>query len=213
MTLVVFAGPSAGRLWTDWAARDDVDMRLPAVRGDVASLVNSDQPGTLVLADGAFDRSYAVGHRELLEAASLGWRIIGVSSLGAIRATDLPGTGVRGVGQAYGYLVNTKAPDDHLALIYEPEPPFRIFAEALFDVRQCLRDRALPAETGAIDAFLEDAARWWFGDRTRDQLQDRLETYVSADRAAQLLAPLASPLYNRAKQLDLIDLMKELLAR
>lgn len=212
MTLVVFAGPSAGKLWTEWAARDDIDMRLPAIRGDIASLVDSGPPGTLVLADGAFDRSYAVGHRELLEAVSVGWRIIGVASLGAIRAADLPGVGMRGVGRAYDYLVDTRAPDDHLALMYEPEPPFRIFAEALFDVRQCLRDSILPAETGAIDAFLEDAAQWWFGDRTRDQLRGRLEAYVGGDRAAQLIAPLASPHYNRAKQLDLIDLMKELLA-
>ena len=185
-------------------------MRPPAVRGDIDVLIAERTPGTLVLADGAFDRSYAVGHRELLASVARGWRVIGVSSMGAIRAADLPGSGITGFGAAYTYLVDTGAPDDHLALVHEPVAPFRVLAEALYDVRQCVLAGQEQHEDAALEAFLSTAATWWFGDRTLDRLGTLLATHVGGGRARQLLDPLHDPRHVRAKQADLINLMKEL---
>lgn len=210
MTAVVFAGPSLGHLWSRIVSVDRIDLRPPARRGDIDALLSGTVPSTLVLADGSFNHEYAVGHRELLRAIEEGWRAIGVSSMGAIRACELRYDGMEGYGRAYRYLVETSAPDDHLALTHQPEPPFRIFAEALFDVRHLLMTNATSEEYDRVAAFCVSVGSWWFADRTLPELYTHLLEFFSTLRASQLLKPLRDPLFRRAKQTDLVDLLREL---
>lgn len=210
LTTTVFAGPSAGFRWAEWDRLPQITMAPPAIRGDIALLIGQQPPGAIVLADGGFDHTYAVSHREILDALGAGWTVIGVSSIGAIRAADLIGSGMTGTGEAFRYLRTTGAPDDHLALVHEPCPPYRVHAEALFDVAVLLNRRSTPDEQAVVASFCADVGRWWFCDRTHDRLLAHLTTLLGPRRAAHLLAPLADPTYVRAKQADLETLMREL---
>lgn len=113
--LVVFLGPSmplaqARRLL-------DADYRPPIARGDILELA----PGTVVgLIDGVFHQDRAVSPRELSLALQRGIHILASSSMGALRAAEVPG--IEGVGRVYEmYRTRAIARDDEVALLFDPE--------------------------------------------------------------------------------------------
>lgn len=117
--VVVFLGPSL-ELGT---ARQllEADYRPPAARGD---LQNAVQGGARLigLIDGVFFQECAVAHREILYALGRGVKVIGASSMGALRASELDRYGMEGVGRIYeqfksGVLIS----DDEVALLFDPE--------------------------------------------------------------------------------------------
>lgn len=209
----IFAGPSAGVDWEVWNRTQCFELRPPAVRNEIRALVEQRPAGTIILADGAFDREYAVSHREIMFAMNEGWTVFGVSSMGAIRAADLRFNGMIGRGSAFKYLVAENAPDDHLAVVHEARPPFRVLAESLFDVRAILASRATAEEATVIGEYVNDVAHWWFCDRTPELLLRHLGRMVGLRRAQFLLDPLFRPGYSRQKKLDLDELVMELIVK
>jgi hypothetical protein len=70
-------------------------------RGDFADLLARDRPGTVVLTDGIFANSLAVTPTECRELLERGWTVIGASSMGALRASELWSVGMIGIGEVY----------------------------------------------------------------------------------------------------------------
>ncbi|PKL60877.1 MAG: TfuA-related McrA-glycine thioamidation protein, partial [Methanomicrobiales archaeon HGW-Methanomicrobiales-4] len=60
----------------------------PVRRGDLASAIAA-RPKIIGIIDGLFFENAAVGHREVLGALRAGIRVIGASSMGALRAAEL----------------------------------------------------------------------------------------------------------------------------
>lgn len=112
---VVFVGPSIPL----HEARKivDADFRPPCRRGDLANLPG----GSLIgLIDGVFYQNDAVSPRELVYALQRGVRILGSSSMGALRAVEVPG--IQGVGHVYEmYKSGVIDSDDEVALIFDSE--------------------------------------------------------------------------------------------
>jgi TfuA protein len=166
---VVFLGPSLELR----AARAvlDADFRPPAARGDFTQAV-SDGAGVIGLIDGVFFQESSVGHREILAALSAGVRVVGASSMGALRAAELHSLGMEGVGEVFrmyrdGLLVS----DDEVALAFDPESCLPL-SEPLVNIRATLA-RAL--DEGIIDpaageALLYAAKALYYPDRTYPRL-------------------------------------------
>jgi hypothetical protein len=166
---VVFLGPSLDRP----AARAilSADYRPPAARGDVTRAVADGTP-VIGLIDGVFFQESSVGHREILAALAAGVRVVGASSMGALRAAELRTLGMEGVGEVYRmYRDGVLVSDDEVALAFDPES-FTALSEPLVNIRATL-DRA-EAE-GVLDhatgqALLSSAASLYYPDRTYQRL-------------------------------------------
>jgi hypothetical protein len=93
---IVFLGPSlpvrdAKRLLPG------ADFRPPARQGDVFRAVDA-RPDVIVLIDGIFESAPSVWHHELIAAHASGITVLGASSMGALRAAELPGV-VKPIGE------------------------------------------------------------------------------------------------------------------
>lgn len=94
MKPVVFIGPSLGGHKLSF---DDLDLRPPAAVGDLA-LAAHGGVRTIGLVDGLFGTTAAVWHKEILFALSRGCRVLGSSSMGALRAAECQAFGMEPVG-------------------------------------------------------------------------------------------------------------------
>jgi hypothetical protein len=85
--VVLFAGPTlaASAHAQTLVRRRRWRVRPPVRRLDVAKLTAAERrPGIIVIVDGLFHDTLAVGHAEIREAMRRGWRVWGLSSMGAL---------------------------------------------------------------------------------------------------------------------------------
>ncbi len=183
------------------------------MRGDIDRLVAEPRyraDRVVVLADGIFGFEPAVSHAELCRALDAGWQVWGCSSMGAIRAWELRGEGMRGHGWVYAqFAAHEDFTDDELALLHLPAPPWDAFSEPLVNLRHALQERGAALGIGAaaqrrLIAWLQSL---WFGERTRTLMLDLLvgPLAVPAPAAVALLRHLER---RRIKNLDLQDLLR-----
>ncbi len=134
MSVIVFVGPTlrAGEV----QGLLPCEIRPPARQGDIfRALIN--QPEALVLIDGVFECVPSVWHHELRAALSQGVAVFGASSMGALRAAELHGQGMRGVGQIFEAFRDGALVDDaEVALLHAgPEHGHRALTVPLVQVR------------------------------------------------------------------------------
>lgn len=155
--IVVFLGPSMPH--DEARSILDADYRPPARRGDLLAAAR-DGADIICLIDGVFFQDSSVAHKEIIEALQMGVRVIGASSMGALRAAEMDVYGMEGVGEIYrAYRSGEIVADDEVALVFDPvtlEP----LSEPLVNIRHNLR---LAVNDGIIDdksaADLLDIAR------------------------------------------------------
>ena len=155
--IIVFLGPSldhvsAGKILA-------AEYRPPAKRGDILSAV-ADGATVIGLIDGVFHQDCAVAHREVMHAIKKGVKVIGASSMGALRAAELDTLGMVGIGEIYRqYAAKELESDDEVALIFDPETYIPL-SEPLVNIR-CSLNRAQAAGiiTPDLHATLLSAAR------------------------------------------------------
>ena len=176
---VVFLGPSLDR--REAAALLPADYRPPAARGDLTRAVADGAP-VIGLIDGVFFQESSVGHREILGALSAGVRVVGASSMGALRAAELHTLGMEGVGEVFrmyrdGILVS----DDEVALAFDPGSGAAL-SEPLVNIRATLAR----AETAGIieyadsEALLAAALSLYYPDRTYPRIVREAKTDVDS---------------------------------
>lgn len=172
--IVVFLGPS---LPVD-TARGILDALYlpPARRGDLL-LAGSQGAGTIVLIDGVFFQDCAVAHREVLAVIHEGVRVVGASSMGALRAAELDTLGMEGVGEVYRlYRDGVLTSDDEVALTFDPLT-YAPLSEPLVNIRATI---AVAEESGVLTRddgaciFLE-AQRRYFPDRRWEDILESLK--------------------------------------
>jgi len=169
--IVAFAGPSVPPNDRDGFA--GVDWRPPAEAGDLLRL-RSERSLTICLIDGYFDHRPAVRHKEILLLLSEGIRILGASSIGALRAAEMADFGMVGVGAIYrAYASGRIAGDDEVALVHGPaEWGWRPMSVPLVDVRATLCRALRTKMLGAEDArgLLRAAAATHYTERSWEGL-------------------------------------------
>ena len=148
--IIVFLGPSL-----DVTSAEQIlpaEYRPPAKRGD---LITAARGGAEIigLIDGVFHQESAVAHREILAALKGGIRVVGSSSMGALRAAEMDTLGMVGIGEIYRMYKNGKVEsDDEVALVFDPVSGMSL-SEPLINIRFTLK-RAL--NEGIIDAAAHD---------------------------------------------------------
>lgn len=175
--IVVTAGPTIGAADIH-AVVPNAEVVPPISFGDALryGLRTGD---TLLIVDGLFFQHAPVRHKELLTLIQDGVRVVGSSSMGALRAAELHPFGMEGYGWVFesyrnGYL----EADDEVAMVHgEPEDGYPVFVDALVNIRQTL---ARCVETGFLSAQLaadlvEKARRTPFTMRTWDRIFDAVE--------------------------------------
>src|ERR1700730_15150065 len=100
--VVMFVGPTLATSPRARTLARSYALRRPVRRDDIARLVRGRRkPGVIVIVDGVFHDTLAVGHAEIREALVRGWRVWGLSSMGAIRAREMAHLGMRGFGRVF----------------------------------------------------------------------------------------------------------------
>src|ERR1700730_7190315 len=150
---VVFLGPSLSL----GAARQilKADYRPPIRRGDLGGI----PAGSIVaIVDGVFDQALAVSTTEIRSALDRGIRVLGASSMGALRAVEVPG--VYGAGRIYEmYRSGAIESDDEVAICFDPTT-LSPLCEPLINVRHAVESLANPGTISrALAASIVGAAR------------------------------------------------------
>jgi hypothetical protein len=184
MTTVVFLGPSLD-LTEARTILPDAIFLPPARQASVVTALSIYHPQVIGLIDGVFGQSFAVWHKELLLALERGVRVLGASSMGALRAAELEPFGMVGVGEIYRrYSSGELEDDDEVAVTHAGEElAFRPLSEAMVNLRATFD---LAAERGVVtrDAaaqLLQIAKRLYFPERTLAMLFELARRELAED--------------------------------
>jgi len=169
MTLHVFAGPSLSQS----PVLEGVCPHPPIAHGDLYRLRLSGDD-TVLIVDGVYQHTAPIRHKEILELYAAGTPVYGTASLGALRACELLGHGMIGLGTVYGWYAGGRVISDaDVALTHgDADIDFRAFTHALVSVLS-VTDRLVTAERlGATVAaeIVELARRVHFSTRTNAAL-------------------------------------------
>lgn len=203
--IVVFLGPS---LPVDRAKQIlDAEYLPPAKRGDIyrAALEGAD---IICLIDGVFFQECSVAHKEIIDAIEMGSKILGASSMGALRASEMDVYGMEGVGEIYlAYKRGDLVADDEVALIFDPIV-FEPMSEPLVNIRHNL-EIALQREIiddAARNVMLETAQSRYFPERTYERMIKDCGGVVSPDA----LKRFREFINNERRDLKMEDALKAL---
>ncbi len=162
MRACVFVGPT---LRPEEVARViDAACLPPVTQGDVCRAV---QGGARIIGivDGLFSGAPSVWHKEILWALSQGVPVFGSASMGALRAAELHGFGMQGVGRVFqAFRDGVLEDDDEVAVVHGPaETGYLVASEAMVNIRATLaRAEAEGVLRGAARAALEAYAKALF---------------------------------------------------
>ena len=151
MATHVFAGPTIGANDVRQIVPNAV-THPPVRHGDLLRL----QPAaadTVLILDGLFFQAPAVRHKEILHLVRRGVRVVGASSMGALRAAELHPYGVVGVGQVFQwYADGTVTADDEVAVAHLDDDGHAQLSDALVSIRyglQAATSEALASDEAA----------------------------------------------------------------
>ena len=212
--VVLFVGPTMATSARARALASRFSVRRPVRRYDFARLAESRHPpGVLVIVDGAFHGTLAVGHAEIRDALARGVRVWGLSSMGAIRAREMAPLGMRGFGSVYErFCGGDDFHDDEVALLHERAAPYRPVTEPLVHLRAAIDHVVSRGLIGADDArdVVRDLESRWYGERTvRGTTRELTRRARGRDAAAAIACELADFDRFRMKTLDLVRFLEE----
>lgn len=205
----IFVGPS---LHGVTARPSEIDFLPPATQGDLIRAV-ARGARRIGLIDGYFGTCASVWHKEILYALSIGCQVWGASSMGALRAAECQGFGMRPVGAIAWQFASGELEDDaEVALVHAPaEADYIPFTEALVDARPTI---GAMLASGAIDrsecSNLINAARFLhFAERTVEAIAKLAADTPGRQRELEMLYEAHRV---RAKQIDALRLVGEMRA-
>lgn len=114
----IFIGPSGFGL--DKKLLEGWNIRPPCKQSDIIKLIENNSLEEILLVDGYYKSIPSPWHKEILLALEKGISVTGVSSLGALRASELNKYGLKGFGWVYEFIRDNEPLDDSLvALIHK----------------------------------------------------------------------------------------------
>lgn len=185
--IIVFLGPSLERDAAETIL--PADYRPPAKRGDLLHAVQ-DGAEIIGLIDGVFHQESAVAHREILTAIKNGVRVIGSSSMGALRAAEMDTLGMTGIGEVYHmYKRGELISDDEVALVFDPETGYSLsepLVNMRFTLREAERQRIISSQDHA--AFLAAAQSVFYPQRTYGRIVSEAGPAIDQETKGRFLA-------------------------
>lgn len=190
--LVAFLGPSLSAKNAQRIA-PDVQIWPPIRQSDLTTAIERCAPRAVLIVDGEFGQSLSVWHKEILHALQDGVRVIGCSSMGALRASELDRYGMEGVGEIYEYFRDGGlTADEDVALVYGRfDDEWVSHTWPTVNIRATVRDLVARDQwsTNDGDAVLAAAQSLHFSDRAGPPLVSALAVAgLPPDRAKALVA-------------------------
>ncbi|MEV0899180.1 TfuA-like protein [Actinoplanes sp. NPDC049802] len=150
MTIHVFAGPSLAD--SPVLDLDGVCPHPPIAHGDVYRL-RLDAGEAVLIVDGVYQHTAPVRHKEILDLYAEGVAVYGTASLGALRASELHGYGMTGLGTVFGWYQDGRVfSDADVALTHgDADVDYRAFTHAIVSILS-VADRLVAA--GRLDPDL-----------------------------------------------------------
>jgi TfuA protein len=209
---IVFYGPSIGEA----AIRQLIEATHapPVKRGDLAAAGEYD---VIVILDGEFGQSMSVSPKEILALLERGKTVIGASSMGALRASELDRHGMIGVGWVYDHFRRSAVRRDaDVALVYAPfdfKPMTVPMVDVEYWMEQAVAARLIDDRERTL--LVKTARKIFFAERTEERLMESLRRAVGAPTLAQVLAFSggAIPNVKHADALEAVRLAASLAAR
>lgn len=156
----------------------DSDLILPSIRrGHLLNLYSSySSIKEVVIVDGVFEQQPSITHKEILWLLSRGIKVVGISSMGALRAFELRKEGMLGFGWVYEQLLNNYVDgDDEVAVSYDPLEPYNSRTLAMINFRKTAQ------ENNELQDYLSVIKNIHFKERT----WETLSTYLTSDILAK----------------------------
>ncbi|WP_159716913.1 TfuA-like protein [Geminicoccus flavidas] len=209
---MIFAGPSLHGVTPHLP--DGVELRPPAALGDLwrAALAGY---RILGLVDGRFGDVPAIWHQEILAVLDIGATVLGAASMGALRAAELDGLGMIGLGQVHAaFRDGLLVADDEVAVVHGPaETGFAPASDALVDLRATLDAASARGEIAVHEAVLltEAMHRIWFPERSRARLVAEARALLGPARAS-VIEELCARRWVSVKTADALLLVDEVVA-
>jgi TfuA protein len=171
MKTIIFFGPSITKSEVDDLV--EAAHAPPIKRGDLDRVDDYD---VVVILDGEFGQNLSVSPKEIMAILNRGKVVIGASSMGALRASELDRCGMMGVGWLYDHFRHGAVRrDDDVALVWSPID-FRPMTVPMVDVEYWME---LVSTAGMIDGkdkarLLRIARGIFFADRAPETLMGAL---------------------------------------
>ena len=212
--IYVFLGPT---LWREQAAAVLEATYLPPVaQGDVYRIARR-RPRAIGIVDGYFSGAPSVWHKEILWALSERIPVFGSASMGALRAAELHGLGMHGVGRIFeDFRDGILEDDDEVAVVHGPrEARYVAASEPMVNIRATLAwaetEGVLQAATRrTLESFAKSV---FFADREWPLILDGAHG-VAADDIERLrrFLPNGRVDQKRADALEMLAAMRDFLA-
>jgi TfuA protein len=198
MKTIVFAGPSISH--RQLADLTCADVAHPIRRGDIDRFFGCD---VFVILDGEFGQNLSVSPKEILSVLRAGKTVIGASSMGALRASELDSCGMIGVGWVYEHFASASIRrDDDVALAYSPidlSPMTIPTIDIEYWTTLLTEKNVIPASEKKI--ICQTARKIFYSDRTERKLMRELERTIGVSRLHCLLGHTSGVVPN-IKHLD-----------
>ncbi len=111
----IFIGPSSygidRKLFNGWI------VKAPCQQSDIIDLISNETVENIVIVDGYYKSIPAPWHKEFLLALENGIHIVGLGSIGALRANELREFGVEGYGWVYNFIKDNEPIDDSIVAL------------------------------------------------------------------------------------------------
>jgi TfuA protein len=185
MKTIVFYGPSISE--AEIRQLIAATHAPPVKRGDLEAVDDHD---VIVILDGEFGQNLSVSPKEILAVLERGKTVIGASSMGALRASELDRHGMIGVGWVYDHFRRcTVRRDADVALVYAPFD-FKPMTVPMVDIEYWMEQAA---GTGRITdreraLLLKAARKIFFAERTPERLMESLRRALGARALESMLA-------------------------
>ena len=221
-TAFVFLGPSLPL--TEAKKILDAQYLPPASMGDVYRLLRRLQDAgprpldsiAIAIVDGLFEQTPAVWHKEILFALSQGIRVLGASSMGALRAAELAAFGMEGVGEVFeAFHRGELEDDDEVAVAHAPAADgYRSLSDAMVSIRAGLREaRAEGLVSGEThDRLVGAAKKLFYPDRSWPRLLEAAGELGIPIGEVVALRGLVAKRRPDVKRADAIRLLRQLAA-
>jgi len=159
---------------------------MPPIRcGDILHVMRL-KPAVILIVDGYFEKTLSVWHKEILYALERGVHVVGCSSMGALRASELDLYGMIGVGKIYeDYRTGLLNDDDEVTVIHQSHMfGYQPLTDAMVNIRasvhSALIDHIIDEQSASI--ILRCAKDLFYRSRTLKDACDKATQMGASNR-------------------------------
>ncbi len=179
---VLYAGPSLYGIKESLV--EGITLKGPCKQSDLFEDLTDKDIENIIVADGLYKTIPAPWHKEFLLTLEAGKNIYGVSSLGALRASELDCFGMKGYGKIYEYFKNGIRDDSDVALLHMGEdegwkPTTVAFVEIYFWLNHLEDVGMIDREIKSI--LIEREKLCYFEQRTWGKIKKDMEALIGKE--------------------------------